>query len=110
MEFRVLAEKLGLEEEEFIELAELFIDTGFSDAGILQSAVERRDFQKAIRSAHTIKGASGNLGFTDIYEIAKAVEKRLRENSMDGVAEAAETIKEKIRVLSEALNERNGDA
>ena len=80
------------------------------DADILQSAVDRRDFQKAIRSAHTIKGASGNLGFTDIYEIAKAAEKRLRENSMDGIAKAAETIKEKIRVLSGAINGRNGDA
>jgi HPt (histidine-containing phosphotransfer) domain-containing protein len=73
----------------------------------LRSAVEQGDLQMAVSTAHTIKGASGNLGFTDIYEIARGAELRMRGNSLEGVGDAAETIKEKIEVLSRAINRRN---
>ena len=57
-------------------------------------------------SAHSIKGASGNLGFHDIFAVAKEVEMNARENSLDGASEAVGTIRERIQQLALDLDER----
>ena len=68
MRFSELVERLGLERDEFLELAELFVETGSSDLSRLKSAVEDEDTQEVIKIAHSIKGASGNLGLMEIYK------------------------------------------
>ena len=105
MDFFGLADRLGLEEDEFLELAELFIETSASDLSKLQSAIEQKDMQEVVKSSHSIKGASGNLGFTDIFEVAKEIETNARKDITDGAAKGANTIKEKIDLLAQSINE-----
>ena len=106
MDFLGLAERLGLEEDEFLELTELFIETGNSDLSKLQSAIEQENIQEVVKSAHSIKGASGNLGFTDIFEVAKVIEMKARENTLEGAADGANTMKDKLDLLAESFNEK----
>ncbi|MBW2609236.1 MAG: Hpt domain-containing protein [Deltaproteobacteria bacterium] len=106
MDFKGLADRLGLEKEEFIELAELFVETGSSDLRQLQSAVEQGDVQEVVKKSHSIKGASGNLGFTEIFGVAKDVEANAREDNLDGAVGAVVVIKEKIDQLAQAINEK----
>ena len=47
MNIKESAENLGLEEEEYLELIELFIETGITDLANLQSAVEKERIQEA---------------------------------------------------------------
>jgi len=103
MDFKGLADRLGLEEDEFIELAELFVETGSSDLVQLQSAVEKEDVQEVVKKSHSIKGASGNLGFIEIFGVAKDVEANARDNILDGAAGAVVAIKEKIEQLAQAI-------
>jgi HPt (histidine-containing phosphotransfer) domain-containing protein len=103
MNFARLAENTGLEEDEFLELVELFVKTSASDVEALQSAIDEEDIQQAIEAAHFIKGAAGNLGFMELYEAAKDIEEKARVNSLEGATEAARTIKEKYDQIAEAL-------
>ena len=69
MNFRKTFEKLGLEEDEYIELIELFIETSTSDIDKLQSAIVGGDTEKISRLAHSLKGASVNLGLEEFLDV-----------------------------------------
>jgi HPt (histidine-containing phosphotransfer) domain-containing protein len=86
MNFKELGENIGLEEDEYRELVELFLDTGLADVDQLTSAMDADDAQQVARSAHTINGASGNLGIMNVHEVAKRIELAAIENRLEAVA------------------------
>ncbi len=92
MDFKELAENLGLEEEEYKELIELFIMSGRSDLENLQTAIEAGDSGEAASAIHSLKGAAGNLGLSDFYEAAKKIEADIREGSLEGVVESVQAL------------------
>ena len=75
MDFKKLAEDLGLEEDEFKEMADLFLEAGNADLDKLRLAIKEGNAQEIARAAHSIKGAAGNLGFMEIFEAAREIEK-----------------------------------
>ena len=109
MDFLKLAENLGLDEDEFIELAELFIATGLSDLKGLKDAIEHKNEKGIIGKSHSIKGASGNLGFMDIYELAKKIEADARDGVLKGHEHALENIDHQIPRLDNDVNDRHED-
>ena len=74
MNFKELAKNLGLEEDAYMELIELFIETGRSDLDKLRSAIDEGNGEEAGNAAHSIKGAAGSLGLIEISEVAKEIE------------------------------------
>jgi HPt (histidine-containing phosphotransfer) domain-containing protein len=105
MNFKQLAENLGLEEDEYMELIELFIETGISDLEKLNSAIDEGNGEEAANAAHSIKGAAGNLGLVDLSETAKEIEEKARNNRLEEIAESAQALKGKL----EEIAERAGD-
>jgi len=103
MDIKELAENLGLTEEEYQELIELFVETGISDLEKFQSGINGGNAEEAIEAAHSIKGASGNLGLTDIYEISKEAEQKARHGDLKKASELAQILKEKIGNISELV-------
>jgi HPt (histidine-containing phosphotransfer) domain-containing protein len=101
MNFKELAENIGLEEEEYLELIELFIETGISDLDKLQSAIEEGNPEKAANAAHSIKGASSNLGLMELYEVARKIEKQTRNDRLEGIAQSAQELKGKLDIIAE---------
>jgi len=106
MNFKELAENLGLEETEFFELLGLFIKTSTSHLADLGKAIETGDLDGVIKSSHTIKGAAGNLGLQDIYTLAKEIEMNARQGSLSGSDEAAKLMKDKLLFLQLKLNQQ----
>jgi HPt (histidine-containing phosphotransfer) domain-containing protein len=102
MNFKELAGNIGMEEEEYLEIVELFVETGTSDLDKLQSAIEKGAKEEAANVAHSLKGASGNLGFTDFYEAAKLIEQKARSDSLDEIVEDVKLLKEKLNVIAKA--------
>ncbi len=100
MNYKELAENLDLEEDEFLEMVELFLETSASDLSTLQSAIIEENAEKVIEAVHSIKGASGNMGFMDIFEVAKEVETKARNNGLEGIAESAQELKKKLEELA----------
>jgi len=101
MNYKELAENLGLEEDEYLELVELFIETSLSDLSNLKDAIDEKNLPQVVETTHSIKGAAGNMGFMEIFETAKDMEIKARKNSLAGAAEALGIIKEKFDLLSE---------
>ena len=103
MKVKDLAENLGLDVEEYYEIFDLYIQTTSSDLEQLKSALDSGDSEKAHEKAHSIKGASGNLGLTELFEAAKAIDDRARINSLDGLEEMVQGFCVKYEKVVEAL-------
>jgi HPt (histidine-containing phosphotransfer) domain-containing protein len=67
MNFKVLGDKLGLDEDEYRELVSLFLDTGRADYALLKTAFSAGDARQVARRAHTINGAAGNMGIVNVH-------------------------------------------
>ncbi len=99
MKFSALAENLGLTEDEFLELVDLFLDTSASDLRRLQSAIDEGDIQKVFEVTHSMKEACGNMGFMKAHEVAKRIEEEAREMSAEQIGEAVQAFKEELGVV-----------
>ncbi len=93
MNLNALAEKIGLEEDEYCELLELFLETGTADVDRLETAFDAGDAQQVARSAHTINGAAGNMGLMNVHEVAKRIELAAVESRLDSVSVDVNTLK-----------------
>jgi len=105
MNLKELANHLEMEEEEFLELIELFLDTSTSDLKDLQSAVEKGEGLNAVKAAHSIKGAAANLGMAEIYELTKKIETEARGNQLDQTLESIPTLRRLLEQVAEGLKQ-----
>ena len=103
MDIKVLADNLGLEEDEYLELADLLVETGLVDLSNMESALEAEDADAVAKAAHSLKGASGNLGIMDIFELAKTVEAESRDNNLSSVGNQLKGIREKLEDLAKLV-------
>ncbi len=103
MDFKELGADLGLEEDEFLELVELFLSSAASDIDKLKKAYEDKDVNQAADAAHSLKGSSGNLGFTEFSKTAKEVEDGARKNNIDKLDTTLIELKEKLTHISDCL-------
>lgn len=83
MDFKQLSENLMLEEDEYRELVVLFIDTGTEEIQRLESAIMAGDEKAVKRCAHSLAGASGNLGISEIHALAKDIENNTEQYAKD---------------------------
>lgn len=99
MNFKELADNLGLEVDEYRELIELFVETGSADFNNIREALAKGDSEQVMRSAHTIKGAAGNLGLAEVSETAKIIEENANSSQLDGLESAVQTLKNQIKAI-----------
>ena len=102
MDFKKLGENLGLEEDEYLEFVELLIETGKKDLQKLKTAMAQGESEEARGAAHSLKGAAGNLGFMDIFEIAGQCEKAALNHRMNELPPLATKIEQMLETLSKA--------
>ena len=105
MNFNIPAQKLGLNLDEYLELIQLFLETGTNDLNGLEDAIAANDIQTVVERSHSLKGASGNLGINEIYEIARDIEASARNNSLEGINESIMQIKENLKEIVNLLEE-----
>jgi histidine phosphotransfer protein HptB len=105
MDPKTLAETLGLGEEEIVELVELFLDTCETDLSKLQTALDADAPRGVAEAAHSIKGASGNMRFESIYELAKSIEMDAREKDLARVRDLAGRMREELARIGERMKD-----
>jgi HPt (histidine-containing phosphotransfer) domain-containing protein len=103
MNIKQLALELGLEQDEFSELLAIFIETSESDLLKIQEGVSNGEAEQVADAAHSIKGASANLGFIDISSDAKSIEQEAHNNHLVDLADNINKIRERLVMISEAL-------
>lgn len=104
MNFKELGANLGLEEDEYRELVELFVTTGSADFEKIQGAIAVSDTDQVMRSAHTIKGAAGNLGLTDVSDVAKIIEDSVTNNQLSDLETAVAKLKTQFDEIDAFVN------
>lgn len=102
-DFQTLADELGLDLADFMELTQLFVETTLADIERLQSALEARDAGAVTEVAHAIKGASGNLGFRAIYTLTQVAEKKAREGNLDVLGSLGKRLTQELESIRNAL-------
>ena len=103
MKLSELADNLGLDQDEARELLELYIDTTKNDLANLNKAIKSNDLTRAHENSHSIKGASGNLTLTELYEIAKDIDDDIRNKSIEQIASKIEKFTLKFNELTKEL-------
>jgi HPt (histidine-containing phosphotransfer) domain-containing protein len=104
MNIKELAENLGLEEDEYLELIELFVDTGRADFEKIESGLASNDADQVMRSAHTIKGAAGNLGLIEISDASKVIEQSAGNNTLEGLEQAMSDLRTHFDAITAFVN------
>jgi len=101
MNINELAENLGLEPDEYMEILELLVDSGKTDIASLEQAIAANDTEGVVKAAHSIKGASANLGLVDLSETARKIEFKGREQDLAGIGEKMQALKAKFAPVVE---------
>lgn len=105
MNIKKLAENLGLEEDDYLEILELFSESGRTDLDALEAAVKSNDAEGTVRAAHSIKGASASLGLPELSELAKDIELKAREQDMNGMEARTETLRSQFELVVKLVRE-----
>jgi len=105
MNLKELALELGMEQDEMRELLVIFIESSESDLVKLKQALIEGDAKQVADAAHSIKGASANLGFMDIFSVAKNLEQKARENSLEGLADEVHILKDRLSLLEKSIDD-----
>ncbi len=87
MNLKKLAEDLGLEEDEYMSMIELFFESGGADLKKIEASVAAGDAARGHEASHSLKGSAGSLGLMEIYEHTRIIDDRLRQGELDDVAE-----------------------
>ncbi len=93
-------------EEEFLkELVEIFINDVPEHMSEIEEAVNCRNSEALVKSAHKLKGAAANFGKNVTTGTAFKLETMGRENNLDGGEEVYGTLVKDIESLVNALKE-----
>ena len=106
MNFKELGESIGLDEDEYIEMIELFVESGEEDLQKLEIAIKEANAEKAHEASHSIKGSSGSLMLDAIYEIAKSMDDILRTGEFENVEEMLNNLRSEYETLKMAFLEK----
>ncbi len=107
MNFKELAENLYLDEDEYLELLVLFLETGAADLKKCIASIEVGEAEQAARAIHTFKGSSGNMGLAELYEEAIEAEKNIKNNSLEQGAQKIDLMLKQMDTLGALAGAEN---
>ena len=93
------ADNLGLEAADFRELWELYMQTTSNDLKGLKAALAEGNADEIHKRAHSIKGASGNLGLDDLYNFAKEIDDQAQTGSLSGLEKSVQSFDQKFEEM-----------
>lgn len=94
MNLKEIAESLGLDEDEYGQMIDLFFESGGADLKKLEAAVAKSNAKQGHAASHSLKGSAGSLGLMVLYEKTTLIDDKLREGDLDGVAEMVADLRE----------------
>ena len=103
-----LMEKLGLSVEEMAELVALFVDSCRKDLNQMSAALAAEDARGVSETAHSIKGASGNMRFEQVYELARIIEEEARQRNLANIEPRIEQIRATIEHIEKDFKTFSG--
>lgn len=108
LDHALLAELRHLMEDDFGTLLEAYLRDSQQRFLELSEAWERRDLETLRRSAHSLKGASGNIGAAGLASLCGELEQLALTRCEAGVAEALTHVELELREVRDAVVALNG--
>jgi len=96
-------EMAGGDEEFLKELVQLFLADYPEKLSQIQQALQQRDANTLYQVAHSLKGACANLGLERARALSFEIEKRGREEKLEGVKEIYEDLRKELEDLKGQL-------
>nr|WP_319490600.1 Hpt domain-containing protein [uncultured Desulfobacter sp.] len=106
MDFRNIESFLNVDRNEARKLGRLLADTLTSDLEKIRRGLKDSDAQSIRFVAHSLKGASGNLGFEKLSQLAADIEMRCRAGQLDGLQDLLLDMQHLLEQLEDSLSGR----
>ena len=95
-------------EEDFSDLIQTFITDSWQRVELLRGAQADADNSHGFETAHALKGASANLGATQLVDLSGQLQEACREQKIDIQAALIERISVALRHVEQEINQRLG--
>lgn len=99
-------EDIGLDDNEFAQLIQLFIETSKVDLQEAKKAASAGNSQKVYERMHSIKGAAECLGLYEMSKLVRRTEIMARNKSPKGIEKILDSISKKLFLLSDSLESK----
>lgn len=95
-------------EEDFADLIQVYITDSQQRVTALRKAQQENDNANGFETAHALKGASANLGTTQLVNLSSQLQERCRERLISEQAALIEDIDAALQRAEQAINQRMG--
>lgn len=95
-------------EEDFADLIQVYITDSQQRITTLRKAQQENDNANGFETAHALKGASANLGTTQLVNLSSQLQERCRERLISEQAALIEDIDAALQRAEQAINQRMG--
>ncbi len=94
------------QDKEFLkELMDIFKSDYPQKLSKISRAIKEKDFKTLNETAHGLKGAAGNLYLTKVYELTLQLEKKGKENKIEGAKEIYQELEEELEKFKEFISQ-----
>ena len=98
-------EQTGLDMEDYLEIYELFQENFQELMDEIKDALTQKDTDRIMRGAHTLKGSTSNIGFTDLSVLAKEMQEHpedleLVSRNIPKMMEIYEKLNDEVQALA----------
>jgi HPt (histidine-containing phosphotransfer) domain-containing protein len=100
MDVKTLSGHIGLEIDEYLEMLDLFLESGGNDLVVLETAVTAGNATAAHGASHSLKGSAGSLGLEAIQRLAEDIDSTVRRGVLEGVAERTAQLRRAYEILA----------
>jgi len=107
MNIKELSENLGLEEDEYMEMLDLFIMSGGADLSRIEQALKEANAKLVHEAAHSLKGSAGSLCLDTIFNLAQAIDDKSRQGILAGLDVLACDLRQSYGELVTAVQQSN---
>lgn len=105
MNLKALAQEVDLDEKDYLEMIDLFLETSHVHLYKLEMAIETADLKRMVESAHSIKGSAASLGLIEAYEVAKKLESWARANDLHGAIDAYGHLQMELKRIEDQIRQ-----
>lgn len=95
-------------EEDFADLIQVYFADSQQRVSTLKVALQEQNNANGFEIAHALKGASANLGATQVMRLSSQLQERCREQRISEQADLIETIAVALQRAEQDINQRLG--
>ena len=95
-------------EEDFVDLIQVYFTDSQQRIADLRSAQQKDDNANGYEIAHALKGASANLGATQLMHLSGQLQEACRERLIGDNAELIEAVAVALQRVEQEINQRLG--